>query len=249
MIKISVVLFCILLFFYGSAIGATKEVITNGKYVMGDLDTKTKARKFALLDAKKMAMEKAGTYLRSFSEVDGLNLTRDEVLSLAAGTMSVEILEETWEMQGQNPVVTITIKAKIDTSDLDKEIDALTASRSKLKRFNEVERTGDHTDNRDDSKATIIGSFLGDEISITGIKTRTNRGGGTEVQVTGVNDTSLYKKLQYRIEWFDNNGFLIDTVMSKWTDFPAYGNSEFGFKAVAPKAAAVDFRITIREED
>jgi len=47
----------------------------------------------------------------------------------------------------------------------------------------------------------------------------------------------------------DNNGLLIDTVMSRWTDFPAYGNSEFGFRAVAPKAAAADFRIMIREED
>ena len=248
MLKISVVLFGMVLFLSSSAIGATKEVITNGKYVMGDLDTKTKARKFALLDAKKMAMEKAGTYLRSFSEVDGLHLTRDEVLSLAAGTMSVEILEETWEMQGESPVITITIKAEIDTSDLDKEIEALMAHRSKLKAINEATKTGDVPDRLAYSKATIIDSFLDNEISITQIKSLINTGGLMEVQLTGVNSTSSYKKLEYKIEWFDNNGFLIDTVMSRWTDFPAYGNSEFGFRAVAPKAAAVDFRIRIREE-
>jgi len=249
MLKISAVLFSMLLFFYGSATGATTEVITTGKYVMGDLDTKTKARKFALLDAKKMAMEKAGTYLRSFSEVDGLHLTRDEVLSLAAGTMSVEILEEMWEMQGQNPVVTITIKAKIDTSGLEKEIEALIAHRSKVKIFNEREKTGDGPDKRAYSKVTIIDSFLDNEISITHVKGLINTGGLMEVQLTGVNNTSSYKRLEYKIEWFDNNGFLIDTVMSRWTDFPAYGNSEFGFRAVGPTTAATDFRIKIREGD
>jgi len=192
-------------------------------------------------------MEKGGTYLRSFSEVKGLHLTRDEVLSLAAGTMSVEILEEKWEMQGQNPMITITIKAKIDTSDLEKEIEALTAHRSKLESLNEMEKTGDDPDKHAYSKATIIDSFLAYEISITEIKILTNKGGLMEVQLTGVNNTSSYKKLEYRIEWFDNNGFLIDTVMSRWTDFPAYGDSEFGFRAVAPKAAATDFRIKIRE--
>lgn len=249
MIKISAVLFCMFLFLYSPALAATKEVVATGKYVMGDLDTKTKAKNFALLDAKKMAMEKAGTYLRSFSEVKGMHLTKDEVLSLAAGTMSIEILEETWDMQGQNPVITITIKAKIDTSDLEEEIKALRADRSKLKTSNEMERIGDDTVKRADSKATIIDSFLAYEISITGVKTLINKGGLTEVQLTGVNNTSSYKRLEYRIEWFDNNGFLIDTVMSRWTDFPAFGNSEFGFRAVGPTTAATDFRIKIREED
>ena len=249
MIKISAVLFCMFLFLCSSALASTKEVITTGKYVMGDLDTKTKAKNFALLDAKKMAMEKAGTYLRSFSEVTGMHLTKDEVLSLAAGTMSVEILEETWEMQGQNPVITISIKAKIDTSDLEKEIGALIAHRSKLNARNEMQKTGDGADKRAYSKARIIDSSLAYEISITGVKSLINAGGLMEVQLTGINSTSSYKKLEYRIEWLDNSGFMIETVMSRWTDFPAYGNSVFGFRAVAPKAAAVDFRINIREED
>ena len=249
MVKISAVLFCMFLFLCSAALAATTEVITTGKYVMGDLDTKTNAKNFALLDAKKMAMEKAGTYLRSLSEVKGLHLTKDEVLSLAAGTMSVEILEETWVMQGQNPVITITIKAKIDVSDLEEEIKALRADRSKLKAFNEKEKVGDDTAKHADSKATIIDSFLAYEISITEVKALTNKGGLMEVQLTGVNNTSSYKKLEYRIEWLDKNGFLIETVMSRWTDFPAYGNSEFGFRAVSPATAATDFRIKIREED
>jgi len=27
-----------------------------------------------------------------------------------------------------------------------------------------------------------------------------------EVQLTGVNNTSFYKKLEYKIKWLDNNG-------------------------------------------
>ena len=249
MLRIWSVLVCLFLFLSGFALAATNEVVATGKYVMGDLDTKTKAKNFALLDAKKMALEKSGTYLRSFSEAKGLQLTTDEVFSLGAGAMSVEILDETWDMQGQNPVITITIKAKIETSDLEAEMKALKSDKLKDSGDNEMAGIGDGTIHHADGKVTIIDSFLAYDISITEVKTRTNTGGLMEVQVTGVNDASSYKKLAYQVDWFDKNGFSINTVLSRWTDFPAYGNSQFGFRAVGPTKAANDFRIKIREED
>ena len=90
-----------------------KEVISTGEYVMGDLDSKRDAKKLALLEAKQMALEQAGTYLSSLSEVKDFQLTKDEISSLAAGVISVEVLEEKWTMAGENFKVTITIRAKI----------------------------------------------------------------------------------------------------------------------------------------
>ena len=98
-----------------------------------------------------------------------------------------------------------------------------------------------------DSRVRIIDELLNQNISITEVLSRINKGGFLEVQVTGFNRASSYKKLEYRIEWFDTNGFEIKTILSGWTHIPAYKNSEFRFKAVAPKSSASNFRVLIRK--
>jgi uncharacterized protein YcfL len=100
-----------------------------------------------------------------------------------------------------------------------------------------------------DPRVTVIDNFLTTDISITDVTAVDNKSGFMETQVTGINKTSLYKQLEYKIEWIDQNGLKIPTIMSRWTKFPAYKNSAFKFKAVAPKATATDFRIIIRKGD
>ena len=49
---------------------ATAEVRTltaTGEYRMGDNDTKTDAKRLALLDAKRLALEQVGTYLEGIT--------------------------------------------------------------------------------------------------------------------------------------------------------------------------------------
>jgi len=99
-----------------------------------------------------------------------------------------------------------------------------------------------------DPRVVIIDDGLRIGLSVTDIKTTPHYGGFMEVQVTGKNHMSVYKKLEYRIEWLNQNGMLIPSVMSGWTGFPAYQNTEFRFKAVAPAMSAQDFRIIIREK-
>jgi Skp family chaperone for outer membrane proteins len=93
-------------------------IISEGKYVMGDLDTRKDAKTQALIEAKRMAMEKAGTYLQSTTEVKNFKLSKDQINTIAAGIMSVEILNEDWKMSGDNMVLTIQIRATVDTSNL-----------------------------------------------------------------------------------------------------------------------------------
>jgi tetratricopeptide (TPR) repeat protein len=94
------------------------SIISEGQYVMGDLDTKKDAKIQALMEAKRLAMEKAGTYLQSTTEVKNFQLSKDQINSIAAGIMSVEILNEDWKMSGNNMVLTIKIRATVDTSNL-----------------------------------------------------------------------------------------------------------------------------------
>lgn len=100
-------------------------VTAEGKYVMGDLDSKKDARLLALMEAKRIALEKAGTYVESSTEVKNFSLTKDQINTLAAGVMSVDILKEDWTMSGQNMMATIVIRATIRTANLRNRITAL----------------------------------------------------------------------------------------------------------------------------
>ena len=95
-------------------------------------------------------------------------------------------------------------------------------------------------------RITIIDNLLASEISINNVSAVVNNGGFLVIQVNGVNKTSFYKKLEYKIKWLDQNGFIIQSILSRWTRFPAFENTEFKFKAVAPKPTVTDFRILIR---
>lgn len=113
------------LFFCPAVFAEPSSIISEGKYVMGDLDTKKDAKAQALIEAKRMAMEKAGTYLESSSEVKDFQLSKDQIKTMAAGIMSVEILKEDWKMSGESMVMTIQIRATIDTSNLKDRISGM----------------------------------------------------------------------------------------------------------------------------
>ncbi len=109
--------------------------------------------------------------------------------------------------------------------------------------------TGCTSMNPIDPRVTIIDDHFFSDLSITGVNVTPHYGDFMEVQVTGRNNASSYKKFEYKIEWLDQNEMLIPSVMSGWTGFPGFENSEFRFKAVAPTMSATDFRIIIRREN
>lgn len=109
--------------------------------------------------------------------------------------------------------------------------------------------TGCATTRAIDPRVTIINHLLASDITISNVLSVVNSGGFLEIQVTGMNQTVSYKKLAYRIDWIGQNGLVIPTILSGWTEFSAFENTEFRFKAVAPKTTATDFEILIRKED
>lgn len=122
LMQILVILLCALVWFGQAAIAGPSVVVSKGKYVMGDLDSKKDAKALALIEAKRLALEQAGTYIASSTEVKDFQLSKDQINTLASGIMSVEVLKEDWKMSGENMVVTIQIRATIDTSNLKDKI-------------------------------------------------------------------------------------------------------------------------------
>lgn len=128
----------IYLFAVTAVFAGPSVILSEGRYVMGDLDTKKDAKTQALLEAKRTAMEKAGTYLESSTEVKDFQLSKDQIKSMAAGVMSVEILSEDWKMSGENMVLTVQIRATIDTSNLQDKISGMQESDS-AESFREIQ--------------------------------------------------------------------------------------------------------------
>ena len=105
---------------------AVQEIEATGRYHLGDNDSRTDGHRLALLDAKRNALEKAGTYVQSITEVKDFQLTRDDIKTYTAGIIAVE--EEgdpKWEMIGETQRCTVKVKARVDTAGVTNKIAAL----------------------------------------------------------------------------------------------------------------------------
>jgi hypothetical protein len=79
-------------------------------YQASEYDSKVTCRTLALEQVKRLLLEKIGTYLESESEVKGFQLTKDQVVTLTAGIVSAEVMDEKWDGR------TYYLKARITAS-------------------------------------------------------------------------------------------------------------------------------------
>lgn len=97
----------------------TKEIIAVGTYTMGEGESLRPAEERALMDAKRLAIEQAGTYLESYSKIMNLELTQDEVKVLVPGIINFSIIETNKAFVGDGIKFTAQIKALISTDKMD----------------------------------------------------------------------------------------------------------------------------------
>jgi hypothetical protein len=93
----------------------------------------------------------------------------------------------------------------------------------------------------------IVSWIIGQGIKIDGIKEVRTPEGFLQVQVSGYNESAFTKYFEYKPEWLDANGMVIDTVMSKWMPVSVLSGSRFSFVVTAPSPKAMDYRINTRE--
>lgn len=92
----------------------------------------------------------------------------------------------------------------------------------------------------------LVSILIGEGIVVNGVREVRTPEGFLEVQVSGVNKSQFKKIFEYRTDWLDTNGMLIDTEVSKWTTMSVMPRSSFQFKVTAPIADANDYRINTR---
>ncbi len=115
----------------------TEIIFVDHKYVMGDNDSKTDARRMCFLEAKRKVLEKAGTYIESHTQVKNYRLTKDEINSYAAALLKVETVKEEWKFVGENMAVFLTVKAEVDSSYIEKQLAKIKKDASVQKKIKE----------------------------------------------------------------------------------------------------------------
>lgn len=123
-------------------------------YEAGESDSKLSCRAISLLEVKRLLLERIGTYIESHTEVKDLSLSRDEIISLTAGIVKTEIIEEQWDGRTYR----LTAKIEADPSAVATSIEVL--------RKNQEQRTDVANIGSDNEKALERIAALKDELAL-----------------------------------------------------------------------------------
>lgn len=100
-----------------------KVIEADNAYRMGDNDSKIDARRIAIQEAKRKALELAGAYVESLTVVKNYQLTKDEVKAYTAGILETEVVSEQMRGTTDHPEIYIRTRCTIDTAILSAQID------------------------------------------------------------------------------------------------------------------------------
>ncbi len=96
-------------------------------------------------------------------------------------------------------------------------------------------------------RRVITDSSLNRHVNILGINTTTGPGGFLKIQVELQNNSRFQHNFTYRVEWFDENGMLIDLPTTAALPRSIEGKETMTISATAPTDRAKDFRIKFLE--
>ena len=68
----------------------SQSIYAEGEYRLGDRDTREKAKKAALADAKRKLTEQAGIYIESYTEVKNFKVSKDQIKSYANAMLKIK---------------------------------------------------------------------------------------------------------------------------------------------------------------
>ena len=124
----------------GAALAEIKVFDVEVEEIVGRNQSQEQVEAFALQRAKRLAVEKAGTYISSLTVVKNYQLTQDEVTALASGVVQSKIVGVP-AIRIKNGVIHVAVKARItvDTSILDEQIKRIMKETGTLKKLEEAQ--------------------------------------------------------------------------------------------------------------
>jgi len=96
-------------------------------------------------------------------------------------------------------------------------------------------------------KRVITDTSLNSKVNVLGVNTATTESGLMRIQVELLNRRSSVQYFNYKIEWFDLNGMLVETAGGGWLQREIMGKQTLTITAIAPNANCKDFRLQMIE--
>ena len=104
------------------------------EYIMSEFETIDIAKQRAKQKAERVAVESAGVFVESTTEVSNLMVTKDEIFTMAGGILKV--VDVQYQLtpldDGKSLIVRATVKADIDSDDVAKWLNRAPGERSEL---------------------------------------------------------------------------------------------------------------------
>ena len=85
--------------FSGPAFAEPRTFEREYTYRAGDDDSKNSSRACALREVKRLLLEELRVYLEAKTEVKDFRISQDEVVTLTAGVVATEVIDEQWDGQ------------------------------------------------------------------------------------------------------------------------------------------------------
>lgn len=97
-----------------------------------------------------------------------------------------------------------------------------------------------------DPNFIVEDSDIYDTLEFVNMAKRTKDDGLTEIQAVFKNYTKSNEKFAYRVDWFDEDGFVIDSIMSKWKVVEVEAKRNLVINALSPSIKAKDYKIRMQ---
>jgi len=105
-----------------SAFAEVKVIETDNTYIPGKNESTSDARRIAVQESKRKALEQAGTYVGSLAAVKRYQLTKDDIRIYTTGVLQTEVLSEQARGTSDHPAIYVRIKSSINIDDLTAQI-------------------------------------------------------------------------------------------------------------------------------
>jgi hypothetical protein len=134
------IFFSVFILFTTSSQAEIKTYTHSVNQVFGGAQSPDEARIAAIAKAKREVLEKAGTYLESLTVVQEGSVTKDEVIAIAAGVLSVEIVSQENYVSEDAFGIRVVSKVDVDLSYLESRISQLSENKCFFEDYQESER-------------------------------------------------------------------------------------------------------------
>ena len=202
--KIILFSFLFLLFIPDLTSAEIKTFVKEYTYHAGDEDSRNSSRTIALREVKRLLLEELGTYLESQTEVKNFQITKDQIITLTAGIVSAEVIQDTWD----GKVYWLKAKIAANPQDVIKSIDDLRKDREKVKELDKLRKKSEELlreNERLNNELKIAKGMTNPEVSQTYKRNIDNLSAtewfekGYELVISG-NDTDAVKAFNMTIE-------------------------------------------------